>query len=262
MLGFIGTGNMAQAIIRGCLSSGFAGDKTVAAYDKDTEKLSDFSSESGILACCSCKELLEMCDTVVLAVKPDVLSGLLTEHKASLEKKLIISIAAGKSLGFYSNILGDRAKVIRVMPNINAVVGEAISAYCSNENVSAEEESYAGELLCSFGRAIKLPEEKFSVYSAIGGCSPAFVYMFIDSMARAAVKYGMNKSEALKVSAQSVLGSAKMLLESGVHPWELVDRVCSPGGTTIEGVTSLEADGFAAAVERAVEASFLKDKTL
>ncbi len=262
MLGFIGTGNMAQAIINGILNVGFLKADGIAAFDTDSEKLNSFCKDKGIEPATDCEGLISYCDTVVLAVKPTVLGSLLNKYSGDLKGKLVVSIAAGKSLSFYESFLGKDARTVRVMPNINAVVGEAISAFCAGNTVSDSEKGFVRELLSSFGKAIELPEDKFSIFSAIGGCSPAFAYMFIDSMARAAVKNGMSKSDALMVSAQAVLGSAKMILESGVHPWELIDRVCSPGGTTIEGVLALEEAAFPSAVENAVDASFEKDKKL
>ena len=138
----------------------------------------------------------------------------------------------------------------------------AVSAFCAGENVNEDEKLFVEKLLSSFGTAVEIKEDLFSVFSAIAGCSPAFSYMYIDSLARGAVKNGMMRDTALKIAAQAVLGSAKMILESDEHPWTLVDRVCSPGGTTIEGVTSLKEDGFEAAVMNAVQASFDKDKKM
>ena len=148
------------------------------------------------------------------------------------------------------------------MPNINAKVQAAISAFCGNERATAEDKEFILDFCNAFGRGIEIAEKNFSIYSAIGGCSPAFAFMFIDSLARAAVKNGMTKADALETAAQAVLGSAKLILESDEHPWKLVDAVCSPGGTTIEGVCSLQESGFEAAVEKAVEASYNKDKRL
>ena len=253
---------MAQAIINGILNVGFLSAGEIAAFDTDTEKLDEFCEKKGIAAAKDCSELLSKSEAVLLAVKPNALAGLLDEFAGHLMGKLVISIAAGKPLSFYEGFLGENGKIIRVMPNINAVVGEAISAFCAGKSVSDSEKEFVKNLLSSFGKAIELPEERFSIFSAIGGCSPAFAYMFIDSMARAAVKNGMSKADALFVSAQAVLGSAKMILEGDAHPWELIDRVCSPGGTTIEGVLALDEAAFPAAVEKAVDASFEKDKRL
>lgn len=261
MIGFIGCGNMASAIIKG-LSVNKAED--VAVYDIDTGKLKAVCDGFGAKAFTCVKELIEECDKVVLAVKPNILPAVLDENKEAFKKSnpLIISIAAGKSLSEIASYLPYSPRLVRIMPNINAMVQSAVSAFCLNENASDQDESFAESFCNSFGKGIKLRENLFSIYSAIGGCSPAFVYMFIDSMARAAVKNGMTKAQALEVSAQAVLGSAKMILSSDEHPWQLVDRVCSPGGTTIEGVAALQDNGFDAAIIKAVEASYKKDKKL
>lgn len=264
MTGFIGSGNMASAIIKGMVSSGFLHGEDIAVFDIDTEKTKALSGEYGLKNSDSAKEIASECDVVVLSVKPNIFPALLSEIGEELKKKdpLIISIAAGKTLGFISDLLPYEPRLIRVMPNINAKVCEAISAFCGNERATSEDRAFAESFCNAFGRGIEIDEKLFSVYSAIGGCSPAFCYMFIDSMARAAVKNGMSKKQALEVSAQAVLGSAKMILESDSHPWQLVDEVCSPGGTTIEGVASLQKDGFEQAVINAVEASYNKDKRL
>lgn len=264
MVGFIGCGNMASAIIRGLLSSGFLDGSSIGVYDILTEKTENFAGKLGIRFFAEKAELIESCTTVVLAVKPNIFPTLLSEVGDVLEKNdpLIISIAAGKTTQDIKSMLPYTPRVIRIMPNINAKVCGAISAYCGNERVSSEDLSFADGFCCSFGKGIAIEEKLFSIYSAIGGCSPAFVYMFIDSLARGAVKNGMTKAAALEVAAQAVLGSAKMILEGNEHPWELVDAVCSPGGTTIEGVASLQNDGFEASVIKAVEASYNKDKKL
>ena len=264
MLGFIGTGNMASAIIKGVVSSSFLPGEKIAVYDKDTEKAKKLSEAYALKLCSDEREIAEICDKIILSVKPDVIESVISETADILEKKkpLIISIAAGKSTQFISSLLGYEGRVIRVMPNINAVVLEAVSAYCTNENATKEDTEFAEGLLNSFGKAVLIPESKFSAFSAIGGCAPAFSYMYIDALARAGVQNGLSKEIALEVAAQTVLGSAKMIIESKEHPYELVDRVCSPGGTTIEGVQSLKKDGFEGAVANAVEASVNKDKRM
>ena len=264
MVGFIGCGNMACAIINGILTSGFLDAGSIGVYDILKDKTEAFAKEQGIKFFTSEKELTESCSTVVLAVKPNIFPSLLSEIGSCLEKNdpLIISIAAGKSTEEIASLLPYTPRVIRIMPNINAKVCAAISAYCGNERASAEDKEFVSGFCGSFGKGIEIEEKLFSIYSAIGGCSPAFVYMFIDSLARGAVKNGMTKDAAISVAAQAVLGSAKMILESDEHPWKLVDAVCSPGGTTIEGVASLQKDGFEASVIKAVEASYNKDKKL
>ena len=264
MLGFIGTGNMATAIIKGVLASEMLKGEDIAIYDIATEKAEALAGEYGLKVLSSENEIAEKCDKVILSVKPNVFPTLLSKIDAELKANnpLIISIAAGKTIEFISGCLSYDAKIVRVMPNINAKVGAAVSAYCGKENVSESELNFVKELCESFGIAVNISENLFSVYSAIGGCSPAFAYMFIDSLARGAVKNGMPKNVALEVAAGAVLGSAKMILESQEHPWQLVDQVCSPGGTTIEGVTSLQNDGFESAVMDAVQAAIDKDKRL
>lgn len=264
MLGFIGTGNMATAIIKGLLSSGMLKGDDISVYDIAEDKAEALANTYGLKKLSSENEIAEVCDKIVLSVKPNVFPLLLKKIDGELKENnpLIISIAAGKTIDFISGCLSYDAKIVRVMPNINAKVGGAVSAYCGKSNVSEEELTFVKAFCESFGIAVNISENLFSVYSAIGGCSPAFAYMFIDSLARAAVKNGMTKTQALEVAAGAVLGSAKMILESDEHPWALVDQVCSPGGTTIEGVTSLKNDRFESAVMNAVQAAIDKDRKL
>ena len=174
----------------------------------------------------------------------------------------IISIGAGKTLNYITSFFEDYTPVVRVMPNINAKVGASMSAVCGNENVNDDLLNFTKELCKSFGDVIELPESQFSIFGVIAGCSPAYAFMFIDSMARGAVLNGMTKEQALKISAQAVLGSAKMMLESEENPWALINSVCSPGGTTIEGIATLQNEKFDKAVMDAVQASYEKDKKL
>lgn len=264
MLGFIGTGNMATAIIKGVISSKLLKGNEIGVFDLQREKAEALSEEYGVKTFSSATELTENCERIVLSVKPNVISAVLSEINETAKEKnpLFISIAAGKTLEFLSSCVSYDGKFVRVMPNINAVVLEAVSAFCANEKVTENEKAFVKELLSAFGTAVEIKEDLFSVFSAIAGCSPAFSYMYIDSLARGAVKNGMPKDMALRIAAQAVLGSAKMILQSDEHPWDLVDKVCSPGGTTIEGVTSLQENGFESTVMNAVQASFDKDKRL
>lgn len=264
MLGFIGTGNMASAIIAGAVSSNFEKGENIAVFNRTPEKAEKLAEQYGLKFFGSAEEIAQNCTCIVLGVKPNQLETVLSQIKSacSKTKPLIISIAAGKTLEFFKERLYGEARIIRVMPNLNAVVGQSVSAVCANENCTQSDMDFALGLCSSFGRAVKIEESQFSVFSAIGGCSPAFAFMFIDSLARAAVKHSMPKDLALEISAQAVLGSAKMILESGAHPWELIDKVCSPGGTTIEGVLALEKDAFQSAVCDAVDAAYNKDKKI
>ncbi|MCM1114415.1 MAG: pyrroline-5-carboxylate reductase [Clostridium sp.] len=260
-IGFIGCGNMATAIIKGIISNSDISSENIFVYDTYKPAMDKPNNEMGVTVCDDSQAVINNTDTLFLAVKPNVLGSVLASIHSN--KPLIISIAAGKNLAFLEeNISADMARIVRVMPNINAMVGEAICAYCYNEQVTDEDIKTVEMLLSCFGKCLYIDESQFSIYSAIGGCAPAFAYMFIDSLARAGVKNGMKKDEALKIAAQTVYGSAKMILENDQHPWKLIDNVCSPGGTTIEGVTSLQADGFESAVHNAVQKAFEKDKRL
>lgn len=260
-IGFIGCGNMATAIIKGIINNSDINCSDILIFDTYKPAMDKLENKYGVSPCGTIEMLVCNSDVVFLAVKPNVIADVLNQVVAA--DTLIISIAAGKTLEFLgNNIKSDAARIVRVMPNINATVGEAICAYCCNEFVTDNDIKTVEMLLSCFGKCLPINEELFSIYSAIGGCAPAFAYMFIDNLARAGVKNGMKKDEALKIAAQTVYGSAKMILENDEHPWKLVDNVCSPGGTTIEGVTSLQADGFEAAVQNAVQKAFEKDKQL
>ncbi len=263
-IGFIGAGNMATGILRGAVRSGAFQAADLLAFDLDTAKTESLKAELGIAAVENANDLIAQADTIVLAVKPNVLGSLLPSLCEKLQAKnpLLISIAAGKTLDFLGGLLNYDAPIVRVMPNINATVGAAMSAYCCNNRVTDEQKALVEKLCASFGEVMCLPETSFPLFGVLAGCAPAYCYMFIDALARAGVKNGMAKADALKIAAQTALGSAKQILESGAHPWELVDRVCSPGGTTIEGVASLQADAFDASVARAVDAALEKDAKL
>lgn len=261
-IGFIGCGNMASAIINGIIDNKAVNSSDVYAYDIYEPAVNKAVESKQINACKSEIEVVKSSDIILLAVKPNVQASVLNTIDGEVGDKLLISIAAGKTIEFIESNLKCKAKIVRVMPNINAKVGEAISAYCYNELVNDDDKANVELLLNAIGKVLCLDESFFPLFGVIGGCGPAFAYMFIDAMARAGVKNGMKKSDALMISAQTVLGSAKMILESGEHPWQLIDNVCSPGGTTIEGVTSLQADSFEAAVHNAVDKALDKDKKL
>lgn len=263
-LGFIGCGNMASAILKGAVGSGFIEGKNVFVFDIDTVKSKALNESLKVNVCLYANEVVKNSDIVVLAVKPQMFPTVLKNISRAVvdNKTAVVSIGAGKTLEFIGSYFDSPVPVVRVMPNLNAAVGASMSAVCGNQWADDSLVEQVCMLCRSFGDVIELPEEQFSLFSGIAGCSPAYVFMFIDTLARSAVKNGMNKQDALRISAQAVLGSAKTILESPQHPWELIDSVCSPGGTTIEGVVSLQNDGFESAVIRAVDASLQKDKKL
>lgn len=261
--GFIGLGNMAAPIIKSIVSSGRFTSDSIYGYNRSPDKTMALKEACGLIPCESIPQLLDASDVVVLAVKPQMLPEVLPVLKKSdLIGKLVVTIAAGKELQYYTESLNEDVPVVRVMPNINANVGAAVTALVAADNVTAAQKETAIAMFEAGGFVMELPETLFSVFTAVGGSGTAFAYMFIDALARAAVKGGMTKSQAVRVAAGMVFGSAKLVLETGEHPWELIDRVCSPGGTTIDGVLTLQENGFESAVHKAVEAVIAKDKML
>lgn len=261
-IGFIGTGNMARAIIGGIRKQDMIPAGEIIGSDKTQNALDSVKKEFGIHTTLSNKQVVEDADVVVLAVKPIFFPEVIEEIKEVVGTKLIISIAAGKTIEWIGNEFGREIKLIRCMPNTPALVGEGCTAVCPNSLVTKEEEEFCLKLMGSFGKASVVPERLMDAVGAVSGSSPAFVFMFIEAMADAAVAAGMPRNQAYDFAAQAVYGSAKMVLETGKHPGELKDMVCSPGGTTIEGVKVLEECGMRAAVMDALDACVEKSKLL
>ena len=262
-LGFIGCGNMATAIIGGAVSSYYLKGEEICVFDVDNSKAEFLNKEYGVNTSSAVEDIAENCEFIVLAVKPQVFPVVLPQIKEYVKESVVVSIGAGKTLQYIGSFLECETSVIRVMPNINAKVGASMSAVCKNDCADERALEFVKGLCKSFGEVMELPESQFPLFGVIAGCSPAYAFMFIDSMAREAVKNGMKKEEALKICAQAVLGSAKMILEDKENnPWALINSVCSPGGTTIEGVAKLQEEKFDTAVMDAVKASLDKDKKL
>lgn len=265
-IGFIGTGNMASAIIKGIIEKNFINASDVYLFDVMNEKVKKFAKEIGANACNSNKELVSAVDAVVLAVKPTVIKKVVSEIKDDIlkNKSLIISIAAGTPIEKLQQLLKTEEKIpiVRVMPNVNAMIGEGAAAVCGNAYASDEQISYVLTMFQSVGQAWHLEEKDFSNFTALAGSSPAYAYLFIDSIARAGVKNGLPKELSNQIAAQTVLGSAKMILESNENPWTLIDRVCSPGGTTIAGLVTLEDESFISTVIKGIDATIEKDMEL
>jgi len=262
-IGFIGAGNMAGAIIRGMAADGARGGDLLV-YDLDAAKLAALFEDCGIRVCADAEEVIAGSDAVVLGMKPQgfetsvrPLSHLFLEYRP-----LVISINAGKTLAVIEDCAGAGLPVARVMPNLGARVGEGMAAFCCNQEADEEAKAVVRMIFESVGMVLELEEKLFSAFSAIAGCSPAFALLYIDALANAGVKAGLPKDIGLKVAAQTVLGTVRLLQESGDHPRALIDQVCSPGGTTIEGMAALLDHGFEAAVQAAVTASYEKDKKM
>ncbi len=261
-LGFIGAGNMASAILGGILASGSLAPEHIYMSDPDQGKRAE-KSALGIHATSDNREVLAQCDTCILAVKPQILPSLLDELKRDMkEDTLFISIVAGISIKKIKKMAEKDIKVIRVMPNTPILVGEGMSVLSADDSITPEEMSIAENLFALSGKTARLPEKLMDTVTAASGSSPAYVFMMIEAMADAAVAGGIPRQDAYEICAQAVLGSAKMVLETGIHPGELKDMVCSPGGTTIEAVKELEKNGFRYAVESAMRKCAKKSKEL
>lgn len=262
-IGFIGLGNMARAIIGGMLREGIASREDIIGSAKTQRTRDAVQKEYGIGVERSNKAVAEVADVLILAVKPQFLEGVIGEIRETVkEGTLVISIAAGKTLSWLSENFGRPLGLVRCMPNTPALVGEGCTGICANDIVTEEELAYSLRLMGSFGRASLVEEKLMDAVGAVSGSSPAYVFMFIEAMADAAVAAGMPRVQAYEFAAQAVCGSAKLMLETGKHPGELKDMVCSPGGTTIEGVRVLEEAGFRGAVMDALLAAVEKSRKL
>lgn len=263
--GFIGLGNMGHAILLGMLNKGGFSPDDITGYDIDKQKMQEVAEETGIKASASCRDAVAESDVVILAVKPQQLPSALKEMSGlpELGSKLFLSIAAGFPITrIIYLLLEPSASVIRAMPNLNASVGEAITALCQDSPATEEQMSIAKAVFSSVGDVVLLPEKQLGVFSAVAGASPAFTFMYIDALAMAGVQAGLPRALAEKIAIQAVKGSCANAYESGEHPDTLRDMVCSPAGTTIEGVTVLEENGFKGSVMRAVRAVIDKDNAL
>jgi pyrroline-5-carboxylate reductase len=253
-IGFIGCGNMAQAMIGGIVKSKLVSSENVIVSNPSNKNLNKVKEQYNIIATNDNKEVAKFSDIVILAVKPYKYFEVIDEIKSYLSSEaIIVTIAAGITLEAMSSVLSDAAKVIRAMPNTPALVSEGMSAICANRNITKEELQEVTNIFESFGEVEILEEKLMDVVPAVSGSSPAYVYMFIEALGDGAVLKGMPRDKAYKMAAQAVLGAAKMVLETGEHPGKLKDNVCSPGGTTIEAVYSLEKNNFRGTVISAMD---------
>lgn len=261
-VGFIGAGNMACAMIGGMLKEGLLNKEDIMASSATKATAERVAAEFGIETTLDNRRVAEA-DIVVLAVKPIYCGDVIDEIKDVIsENQLVVTIVAGKSLEWLREQFGKPVKLIRTMPNTPALVGEGITALCPDATVSEQEIQDVCGLFRGFGKAEVVPERLMDAVVAVSGSSPAYVFMFIEAMADAAVAEGMPRAQAYQFAAQSVLGSAKMVLETGKHPGELKDMVCSPAGTTIAGVCKLEETGFRSSVMECMKACAQKSRSL
>lgn len=264
--GFIGAGNMASAIVRGMIAGG-TDPSRILVTDAHGPAADSLGSSTGATVSPSNADLVGAADVVVLAVKPQVLPDVLAgvQEELASSQPLVVSIAAGISLARLGEMVPEGTAVVRVMPNVNAQIGAGMAAVTGNEHASAAQVDLVVDLFGLVGEAIELAEKDFAVFSAIAGAAPALTYQYIDALARGALLGGIPKATAVRVAAQTVLGSARLVLtklDDGVTPASLVDTVTSPGGTTIAGMVAAEDAGFTPAVVKFVRATADRDREL
>ncbi|MCS5421458.1 MULTISPECIES: pyrroline-5-carboxylate reductase [Psychrilyobacter] len=262
-IGFIGCGNMSQAMIGGVVRAEIFPGKNILVSDLNKKSLEAAADKYGVAATTDNLEVARESDILILAVKPNLYGVVISQIKDSVKSDVIVvTIAAGKSIESTETAFGKNIKVVRVMPNTPALVGEGMSSMVPNKLIEVHELEEVLRIFESFGRTEVVEEKLMDVVTSVSGSAPAYVYMFIEAMADGAVLDGMPRDKAYKMAAQTVLGAAKMVMETGMHPGQLKDMVCSPGGTTIEAVTALEEKGLRNAVITAMKRCTEKSKKM
>ena len=262
-LGFIGTGNMAGAIMGGIIQKQIFRPEEIIGSDVSEKGRERVREQYGIAVTAENREVAEKAEILILSVKPQFYPEVIAEIRECIKpEQLIITIAPGKTLEWLQEQFGRRVKLVRTMPNTPAMVGEGMTAVCCSEEVTEEELEKVMNILGAFGKAEIVPERLMDVVVSVSGSSPAYVFILIEAMADAAVADGMPRAQAYAFAAQAVYGSAKMVMETGKHPGELKDMVCSPAGTTIEAVRVLEEKGMRSAVIEAMKACTEKSRNL
>lgn len=262
-IGFIGCGNMGRAMVGGLINSGFSSPSNIIVSTRTEESAKLIQEKYNVNVTTNNEDVVKKSDVIFLAVKPNMYAKVIGElRKDLLQEKLIITIAAGITISDMEALISDKARIVRTMPNTPALVGEGMSAICPNNNVLDEELKLVIDMYNSFGECVELEEKDFHGFIALCGSSPAYVFIFIEAMADAAVKLGIPRKKAYRMAAQSVLGSAKMVLDTEQHPGELKDMVCSPSGTTIDAVVELEKLGFRSSIIEAMIKCADKSKSM
>jgi len=254
-IGFIGTGNMGGAIIKGMLNKNAVSAGSIVVYDSDVKKLELFASENGVRAAKDNQELAVLSDAVILAVKPDTAEGVLGGIKGQLTgSKLLISIVLGLSLERMAAASGGLARYVRCMPNVPALVNAGMACVAMGSGATEADREVVDRVFSAVGLIEFMAEKDLEKVTPLTGSSPAYVFVMIEAMADAAVMAGLPRALSYRLASQAVLGSAKMALETGRHPGELKDMVCSPAGSTIEAIRVLEEKGFRSSVIEAMQA--------
>lgn len=257
--GFIGVGNMAKAIISGLVKKDVAG-KDILVHSAHPQNYETFAKQHGLTAVSDNTAVAQQADVIILAVKPTVIKRVAEEIQPVLtEEKLVVSIASGVSLADLQAVLGTAQPILRVMPNVNVGIAQGMTAVKATGDLNAAPYQAGVELFARIGKTMEVAENDFPIFAALAGSAPAYAYLFIDALSRAGVKYGLTKANATKIAAQMVQGSAQMVLNSDEVPYALIDKVSSPGGTTVAGLLAMEEAGFSPAVVKGIDATVAKE---
>lgn len=262
-IGFLGAGNMAEALMKGIIAAGVAKAEDVICSDVIPERLDYISRSIGVATTGDNIEVANSSDVIILAVKPNLVGPVLNELKPHLSgEHLIVSIAAGVTLDYMEQHVGREVRVVRVMPNAPCMVGASASGYAMGRSARKEDKQTVQRILESVGVAFNMEEKLLDAVTGLSGSGPAYIYIVIEAMADGGVMAGLPRDVALALAAQTVYGSAKMALETRKHPGEMKDMVASPAGTTIQGIRVLEEAGVRAAFMNAVDAAAKRSKEL
>jgi len=261
-IGFFGAGKMATALARGILDAGLCRADQALASDVDEVQRQRFEKETKIKTASRNEEAASFCDVAILAVKPNHVREVLSSIQQPFGEKLLISIAAGISIATLEKGLGEHAHVIRVMPNTPALARAGASAYAIGQNVKPDEAKIAETILGAVGIVFQLPEKLLDAVTGLSGSGPAYIFLVIEALSDGGVEMGLPRDVATRLAAQTVMGAAKLMMDTGKPPAELREMVTSPGGTTIEGLRALEEGGVRAAFMKAVRAATEKSKLL
>jgi pyrroline-5-carboxylate reductase len=262
-VGFIGSGNMGEALIKGLTAANLVSPDAIYASDVRIERLRALDQQYGVQLLQDNAELVRQVDIVILAVKPQILPAVVRQIASAVtKKKLLISIAAGVSTTTIRAALGKDARLIRVMPNTPALVLEGVTAIAKAEGLEPGDLDDAGEIFSAVGRVVTLDEELMDAVTGLSGSGPAYVAIVIESLADGGVKMGLDRITAMTLATQTVLGAARLILETGLHPGAVKDMVSSPGGTTIAGIAALEEGGIRNNLIKAVERATHRSREL
>lgn len=261
-IGFIGAGNMAEAIVSGLLRKGLIQPGGITVFDIKPERTGHLRESLGVEAATTAGDLVGGRDTIVLAVKPDQVLKVLEGLRGDLAGKLVVSIAAGVTLSAMLDVAGKDARIVRVMPNTPCLVLEGASVMAASPSCSALDRALVQEIFSAVGVCLEMEEYFLNAVTALSGSGPAFCFLFLEALSDGGVKAGLPREVALRLAAATMRGAASMVLDLGRHPGQLKDMVTSPSGTTIEGIAALESGGFRSAVIDAVGAAYRRAQEL